>query len=75
MTVKQLKRLGFDSSFKERSSTYVYVRCSQCAVMVIQGIPTHELGCVNGLHRSQTKECKGCNNRVPAGVKYCSECQ
>lgn len=59
---------GFDLSFKTRAGARV--RCSQCEALVINGIPAHEHGC-----RNATRECCGCNARVPSNVKYCRECQ
>lgn len=55
--------LGFDLSTGAR------VRCSQCEALVINGTPAHEHGCPNA-----TRECKGCNARVPMNVHYCEDC-
>lgn len=37
--------LGFDRSTEEEGQ--VRVRCSQCAAVVINGVPCHEQGCPN----------------------------
>jgi len=47
MTTKELKKEGFDKSYKDRSSGYLEVKCSQCDALVINGIPCHEIGCPN----------------------------
>ncbi len=64
MKTKRLIELGFDTSTAKR------VGCSQCQVMVVMGVPTHEQSCPNA-----RQECKGCNNIVPHGVRYCEDCQ
>ncbi len=43
---QQLKRQGFDQTKSFRSGV-VRAKCSQCEVMVIQGIACHETGCPN----------------------------
>jgi hypothetical protein len=64
MKTKRLIELGFDTSTAKR------VGCSRCQVMVIMGVPTHEQGCPN-----QTYQCKGCNNLVSRGMRYCEDCR
>lgn len=44
-TVSKLKSAGFDRSEKDGGT--LRPRCSQCEVLVIQGVPTHERGCPN----------------------------
>lgn len=44
---QQFKRRGFDLTKYDRSSGYFRVRCSQCEVLVINGMATHEQGCPN----------------------------
>jgi len=68
MTLERLYDLGFDRSSKHGRT--LHVACSQCAAVVIMDVPTHETGCPNAKH-----ECKGCNNLVPVGVKYCEDCR
>lgn len=43
---RQLKRRGFDKTTSQRAGT-VRPRCSQCAVLVINGLACHETGCPN----------------------------
>lgn len=48
MTLEQIKQDGFDLSKRnEENPKYIHVRCSQCACVVVQGIPIHEKGCPN----------------------------
>lgn len=68
-TIERYQALGFDQTSTERGRAY-RVKCSQCAVMVINGVPTHEHGCPNTRH-----ECRGCNELVPMNVRYCAACQ
>lgn len=44
---KRLHSLGFDLTAYDRSTGYYRVRCSQCAALVINGVPCHERGCPN----------------------------
>ena len=60
----QLRALGFDNSTTAR------VECSQCSAMVINGVPCHERACPNAMH-----ECHGCNELIPARVRYCEDCR
>ena len=71
MTLEQAIELGFDLSKSidgEKRGAF-RIRCSQCEVLVINGLPCHETGCPN-----QTHECKGCDTIVPRGVRYCEDC-
>lgn len=68
MQLRDLKARGFDLS--TRSGKYLRPRCSQCEVLVIQGVACHETGCPHA-----TTECHGCNAVVPARVRYCEDCQ
>ena len=47
----------------------VRVRCSQCEVASINGIPCHETGCPN-----ETRECSECAARVPKYARLCEDC-
>jgi hypothetical protein len=62
--------LGFDQAQHVPGTRQWRVRCSSCASSVVNGTPIHERGCPN-----DTRECSGCNARVPANVKYCEDCQ
>ena len=66
--VEVLEANGFDESTVLDSG--VWVKCSQCEAMVINGVATHEIGCPHVKH-----SCRGCWNMVPAGVHYCEDCQ
>lgn len=59
--------LGFDLS--TQTQTRIRVRCSQCAAVCINGVPCHENQCPNA-----TRECHGCNARIPAVAKFCPDC-
>lgn len=48
----------------------ISIACSQCASCVVNGHPIHERGCPH-----DTRECNGCNARVPANQKYCNDCR
>lgn len=67
--VQTLHDLGFDMSTWCLTDKAHRVRCSQCAALVINGIPTHEHGCPNRTH-----ECAGCTARIPYRQKYCEDC-
>jgi hypothetical protein len=51
--LEALQRQGFDKSFpmrrdnQGRFNASILVACSQCEVLVINGVPTHEHGCPN----------------------------
>jgi len=45
--VSSLKARGFDLTSSVRGSDTVYVRCSRCAALVVNGTATHERGCPN----------------------------
>ena len=62
--------LQFDETRHIPFTKQYRVRCSQCASVVANGMPLHERGCPN-----DTRECEGCNARVPANVKYCEGCR
>lgn len=68
MNLAELEYRGFDSSRKD--GKHISVGCSQCAALVINGIPCHETGCPNAKH-----ECHGCNNLIPVNQKYCEDCR
>ena len=42
----KIRRQGFDKSYVTEDG-YVRVWCSQCEALVINGQPSHELGCPN----------------------------
>lgn len=66
--VEHLLALGFDVTVPGEDSARP--RCSQCAALVINGVPCHELTCPNAKF-----ECAGCNTLVPRGVRYCADCR
>jgi hypothetical protein len=53
---------GFDRSRCEerdefgRFSKAIYVRCSQCEALCINGVPCHEIGCPNGRRANDNDE-------------------
>jgi hypothetical protein len=67
--VQALIARGFDRSTWSLADRAHHVRCSQCAALVINGVPAHERGCPN-----QTHECAGCNARVGRWQTYCEDC-
>ena len=62
--------LQFDRTLHIPFTTRYRIRCSQCLAYTINQIPVHERTCPN-----DTRECAGCNNRVPTWRKYCEECE
>jgi hypothetical protein len=50
----QCRNLGFDRT--TRSEDGVCPRCSQCEVLVIQGVPCHETGCPNARKSRESEE-------------------
>jgi len=62
-----LEARGFDRT--RISGRHVYPRCSQCEVLVIQGIACHEQGCPN-----ETRECAECNARIAKRDRVCEDC-
>lgn len=68
--VSTLRARGFDRSFAVPFRHEWQVGCSQCEALAICGIPCHETGCPNA-----TRECKGCDARVPSHVDYCHDCR
>jgi hypothetical protein len=63
--------LGFDLASHVLFTRQYRIGCSQCEALSINGVPTHETGCPHA-----TKECKGCNARIPANrcMPYCVDC-
>ena len=61
--------LGFDRSEHIPFTKQYRIRCSQCASLVINGVPCHESGCSNAMH-----ECAGCNKMIPVTRRYCNDC-
>ena len=45
--------LGFDNATNIPFTCKYRIRCSQCAALVINGIPCHETGCPNVPHRHE----------------------
>lgn len=43
----RLRRQGFDQGRYDRETGGYRVGCSQCAALVINGVPCHETGCPN----------------------------
>lgn len=52
----QLRARGFDLTTYNRSTDCYRLRCSQCEVMVINGIACHETGCPNELKAQRQEE-------------------
>jgi len=72
--VEELRtRLGFDKAHLVSigQGGGIAIGCSQCEAVCINGVPCHETGCPN-----TTRECKGCNERLPARrfTDYCADC-
>ena len=69
MRISTAVRKGFDQSRKGFNE--YRIGCSQCAALVINGIPTHESGCPN-----QTYPCRGCDTLLRRGSgPYCENCR
>lgn len=68
MTLERLQLLGFDKTDRIPFQ-YNHVACSQCEALVINGVPTHEIGCPNVV-----RECHGCGELVLKHQKYCQDC-
>ncbi len=65
--------LGFTNSTNTFGRpNLVSIACDSCAALVINSVPCHETGCPNA-----TKECNGCNARIPARpyLRYCEDCR
>ena len=45
--IQQLRSQGFDLSEYRPTTQTLDVRCSQCEALVINGMPTHEAGCIH----------------------------
>lgn len=72
MRIEELQAKGFDNSEPSASEPgYIDIACSQCAALVICGVPCHETGCPNAL----PYECFQCGCTP---VKYknsvCTDC-
>jgi len=67
--LSKLIERGFDNS-KYIGFGRFRVSCSNCEVVFINGIPTHETGCSHAKH-----ECNGCDAIIPINQKYCEDCQ
>jgi len=64
-----LRLFGFDGSSHIPFTRQYRVRSSRCAACTINGTPVHETGCPNA-----RRECRGCNNVIPANARYCDDC-
>ena len=51
--IEHYQALGFDSTTCD--DEYTRIKCSQCEVLVIQGIATHEIGCPNSRKLKERK--------------------
>ena len=69
MNLNKLRMHGFDNSYHIPFTKEYQLRCSQCKALSINGIPTHETGCINRKY-----DCKGCNNIIDYHG-YCEDCQ
>ena len=45
--LRALRKVGFDTSYFNRSTGTYRVQCSQCEALVIDGMGCHETGCPN----------------------------
>jgi hypothetical protein len=74
--LESLYHRGFDLSTPEgrdeygRFSAAIVVRCSQCAALVICGVPTHEHGCPNG----RCYDCRECGQRYYRDAEAAAQC-
>ncbi len=74
MSLETAIELGFDNSREvpdedDETIIRVWIRCSQCEALCINGVACHEIGCPN-----MTYECHGCSNKVARHQKYCEDC-
>lgn len=60
---------GFDRSTQKAFSDAIYIRCSQCEAICVNGIPIHETGCPN-----EPSQCFECGDFIPRNHRYCAEC-
>ena len=71
LEVESVEDCEADGADAEDRGISIRVRCSQCAVMSIQGVFCHEhSSCPN-----EKGECKGCGEIISKHQKYCEECQ
>ena len=61
--------LQFDRARHIPGTRQYRIQCSSCAALVVNGHPIHERGCPQ-----DTRECSGCNARIPANHRYCEDC-
>ena len=61
--VSHLKNQGFDLTEYDKESKHYTVQCSQCEVMIIQQVATHEIGCPNANYDYDDYE--ECNDSSP----------
>jgi hypothetical protein len=48
--------LGFDDTKHVPGTNYYRIRCSQCASLVINGVPCHERGCPNQPRKTEEED-------------------
>lgn len=53
-TVEILKAQGFDDTKLEGGK--IYLKCSQCSAIIINGVACHETGCYNSKRKSEDAE-------------------
>lgn len=69
MNLQRLRALGFAESRHIPFTRMYHMRCAACEALVINGVPTHERGCLEATH-----ECAGCNELIPTRQRYCEQC-
>ena len=66
--IEQLQTRGFDRSIDDEDDG-VFVGCSQCQAIAINGVACHEHGCPN-----QTHECEECDAQISKRNRICESC-
>ncbi len=56
MRLRELRNMGFDNSRHVPFTKNFYVACSQCEALCINGMPTHEIGCINDKRKEEEDE-------------------
>lgn len=69
--VKRLEALGFDDTLEMRDR--VYLGCSRCNAVSINGVPCHESGCPNERRERECKECGGDFIEETRGQEFCED--
>lgn len=67
--IESLHRRGFDRSMEDEEEGGCFASCSQCAAVVINGVPCHEHGCPNDTH-----PCWECDAPVSKCYRLCESC-